>query len=166
MRNSNNSPLRVSCRGFTLIEVLIVILIISIVTSVATLSIHFNRNKQLETLSRQLVNAINLAEEEALLNSTIIGIGFSNQGWQFYRYQEQTHSWALLNDKALHSPPVPEYSQFSLKIQNKDVPIDGKPRLVISSNGDIPAFTIGIGKSDAEPLYQIIGEEGGNVYVR
>lgn len=152
--------------GFTLIEILVVIVIISIVSSVATLTIHFNRNKQLETLAHQLRNAINLAEEEALLRPAILGMAFTKQHWQFYQYQEKTHQWLALSNKTLRSTSIPEYAQISVKIQGKLIPLDGKPRLIISSNGDIPAFIIALSKQNEDPLYEVIGEEGGNVYAK
>ena len=53
--------------GFTLIELLVVIFIISIVTSVALLSISRNENKQLEAFTNELVQTVTLAEEQAML---------------------------------------------------------------------------------------------------
>lgn len=152
--------------GFTLMEILIVIVIISIVASVATLTIHFNQNKQMESLAHQLVNQISLAQEEAMLRPIVLGIAINRNSIQFYSYNEQNSTWQLEKHNYFRVRSIPDNTVIHLKINDKSIPEDGKPHLIISSNGEIPSFIIAIGKPDEEPLYQVIGEENGNVYAK
>ena len=73
--------------GFTLIEVLIVIFIISIVSTTALMTIGRNENRRLETLAIQITQMLTLAEEEALLQPAVIGLAISDTSFQFLRYQ-------------------------------------------------------------------------------
>jgi type II secretion system protein H len=156
---------RAKITGFTLIEVLIVIAIISIIASVATLTIHFNKNKQLETFARNLANLITLAEEEAMLRPAVIGLAVTPQTIQFYSYQEKTHSWQPLTHKVFRAPYIPENTIVSLSIHGKIIPPNEKTKLIITP-GDTPEFVIFIGKSEEKPLYQVIGDANGNVYAK
>lgn len=153
-------------KGFTLIEILIVIAIISIVASVATLTIHFNQSKQMEGIAQNLKNLITLAEEEAILRPAILGLAFSENHFQVYKYQENTKTWQSLPNKVFQKHNIPDKTHITLKIHNKEIPANGIPQLIISSNGDIPAFTISIAKNGESPSYEVIGEESGNVYVK
>ena len=153
-------------KGFTLIEILIVIVIISIVASVATLTIHFNRNKQMETLANQLVDLINLAEEEAILRPAVLGLALTANSFQIYSYQEKDHAWEPLKNHVFRAREIPDHMQIVLKIHNKIIPANGIPQLIISQSGDIPAFILSIGQAKQPPLYQVIGEESGNVYAK
>jgi len=69
--------------GFTLIEILVVILIISIVTSVALLSISRNENRQLETFTKDLVQTLTLAQEQAMLQPAVLGLAIERHTYQF-----------------------------------------------------------------------------------
>lgn len=78
--------------GFTLLEILIVMVIMSIVAGFAVMTISYNRNSQVEQIAKQLKNIITLAEEEAILQSTTLGLAFTQHSFQFYQYQEKKTS--------------------------------------------------------------------------
>jgi general secretion pathway protein H len=158
MRNSSN--------GYTLLEVLIVILIISIVATVASMTIHFNKNKQMETLAHEIANLITLAEEEAIARPAVLGLAFTSHQFQFFIYQENNHAWQPLTNKVFRARTIPNDVQMTLTIHNTIIPNEGKPALIISTSGDIPAFTISIGKTEQKPLYQVVGEANGKVYAK
>jgi len=154
-------------QGFTLIEILIVIVIISIVSGIAALTISRNQQKQYEYLANSLSHLITLAEEEAMLRPATLGLAFTPENFQFFEYQDKvtenkTH-WQVQTDKlyGLHSfsPNI----KLTIKVQNKIVPLDGQPHIIISESGDIVPFTIGIGKEDQPPSYQVTGFADGNV---
>lgn len=149
--------------GFTLIELLIVIIIISIISSVAVISIHTNQKKAYESLANQLANSLRLAEEEAMLNSTTIGLALSKDSYQYFEYQEEKKSWRILPDAALKKHAIPSNIQIVLKMQNKVLELNGKPQIIISASGDMSPFILSIGKIDAAPTYRVIGKANGEV---
>ncbi len=172
-KRSDKSPpreashfVRDDTKGFTLLEVLIVIVIISIIMMVATLSIHFNKKKQLETFTQQIANLITLAEEEAMLRPAVLGIALTSKTILVTRYDEKTKTWQPLTGNAFRKQTIPGDNEFTLSIQNQKITLDGNPHLLITSSGDIPAFQLNIGGTEEEPEYQIIGESSGNVYAK
>lgn len=147
--------------GFTLIELLIVLVIISVIASFAALSIHFNENKRLESISNQLVNLFMLAEQEAILRSTPLGFGLTKTEFQFYEYQNTLKPWKIITTTTLGKHPIPKDISIQLK-QNEDKEVK-IPQIIISAGGETTAFTILIGKKDKRAAYAIVGEGNGSV---
>lgn len=147
-------------RGFTLIEILIVMVIISIVSGVAMLAMTSNQNKSLEYFAQQLTQLIRLCEEQAMLQPTTLSLVFTSSTFQVYQYQK---TWRPLPDKVFGQHPFPSNITLSLRMQNKPVPLDGKPHIIISSNGDVSPFIIFVGKKNSTPRYKIIGHANGSI---
>ena len=148
------------CRGFTLIEILIVMAIISIVSGVAVLAITSNQNKSIEYFTQQLTHLIQLSEEEAMLRPATLGLAFTPTTFQFFSYHK---NWQPLTDKNFGEHTIPNNIKIIVTVQNKPVPLDGKPHLIISTSGDVSPFLILIGKQNKPPRHQISGESNGNI---
>ena len=153
---------RVKTQGFTLIEILIVMVIISIVSGIALLTITSNQHKQLQQVAKKLSHLIVLAEHQAMLQPATLGLGVSKTGYQFFEFKEG-NKWRALNDRHFGSHLVSASVQFILKIRGKQIPLDGKPGIIISESGDMTPFVLFIGKNGEKPLYQVKGEANGKV---
>src|SRR4051812_704300 len=127
-------------RGFTLIEILIVMVIISIVATTAMLTIHFNQRKQVEDFSEQLSDLISLAENNAMMHSVPYGIALSNHAIQFYVWNENKKTWEIAPSHVFHEKKLLDNMRIVLKIHDQTIPADGVPRLIVSPNGDLPEF--------------------------
>lgn len=162
--------------GFTLIEILIVVLIISIVTSVGVLTISRNNNKEIELFAKELVQVIKLAEETAMLQPVELGLMINNQSYQFVALDATQNGkakhWSPLDDNALGQHPIPEHIQLSIathsadKDEESDEDKQQQPQLVISTNGDVTPFTMYIGKKGAKPRFAITGEADGTITIK
>lgn len=152
--------------GFTLIELLIVIVIISIVTTFGVLSLKVNEKKRLETLTHQIVNTLTLAEQEALLRPATLGVALIKNNLHFYIHQPSIDAekspWQPLSDSILNSMHIPNDMSMTLKIDGKII-TSGQPEIIITPGGDMTSFQLLLGKKNASPIYQIIGEENGNL---
>lgn len=156
--------------GFTLIEVLVVLLIISIVTSVALLTIRRNENKEMESLAHEITQILSLAEEQALLQPTVLGVSMTEQQMTFASLENSGNgkkpTWAPFNDAVLGTHRIPKDIQISLQVDKASSNVDhGKamPQIIISSNGDVTPFAIYIGKKGKKPRYVIKGNADGTV---
>jgi general secretion pathway protein H len=156
--------------GFTLIEILIVMLIISIVGGVAMLSISFNPNTRYKTISREIKNLLMLGEEQALLQANVFGLAFTDKTFQFYQYnsEDKKNPWHPINEAPLGVHNIPAGVQITVKVNDKIVeaakdPQKLKPQLILSTSGEIIPFTILIGKTDGPPRYQVIGHTNGSL---
>jgi general secretion pathway protein H len=163
-----------SIAGFTLIELLVVIFIISIVTSVALLSIGRNENRQLESFANELAQRVTLAEEQAMLQPAVLGLRVDEFSYQFVTYNpssgEKKPTWIPVQDKILGGQYlIPRDIELGVEVGGKHLATSDEedtikhPQVVISTNGDLTPFTIYVGKKGKSPRYIIRGEADGNV---
>lgn len=154
-------------RGFTLIEVVVVMIIISIVAGIAMITIHSNTRKQYETLAKQLANAISLAEQEAMLRPLTIGLAVGSQSVQFYQVERDSKTdknrWVPMNESPFRAHAFPVNTKVTLKIQDETVPANGEPKIIITPSNDLTPFVIDIGKRGESPYYQVTGKASGEV---
>ncbi len=102
-----------------------------------------------------------------MLRPATLGLAFTPASYQIFEYQEKVTEnkihWQAQTDPlyGLHtfSPNI----KLTVKVQNKTVPLDGQPHIIISASGDIVPFTIWIGKEDEPPSYQVTGLANGSV---
>lgn len=151
-------------KGFTLIEILIVIVIISIVSGVALITISNNKTKQLESFAKQLTRLITLAESEAMLQPTTLGLAFYQHSFQFFNYKpSEDHPWQAITTGNLKLHKIPEHIQLTLRVNNEIKALDGKPHILISESGDITVFTLTIANRGEKPAYVVRSDASGNI---
>ena len=159
-------------KGFTLVEILVVLFIISIVTSVAMLSIGRNDNKRMETFANELTQIMTLAEEQAMLQPTVLGVSLNGHTIQFTRLQAaqdgKKSQWLPLQEAALNKHVIPDDIQVGIKVGSARTLASRSdesalPQIIISTNGDVTPFTIYVGKKGQKPLYAVTGEADGTI---
>ena len=157
--------------GYTLIEILIVIFIVSIVTTVALLAIGRNENKRLESFANDLTQLISLAEEEAMLQPAVLGLIVNGQALQFVQLrtdeEKKKNSWVLTQNKILAKQNIPDGIQIDLNIGNDRIALSEDetqtPQIIISTNGEITPFAIYVSQKNKKPRYVVRGEVDGSV---
>lgn len=154
--------------GYTLIEILIVLFIISIITGVGLLSLKRNDNKRLEAFTQQLTQLILLAQEQAILQPNVIGIVIEDSFFDFVQYQSQFDSpskkWLPLNDSLLNKHEIPSDIQVTLSNAHKNEMETKTPQIIISTSGDLTPFVMYVGKKELKARYMILGEADGYVH--
>lgn len=155
--------------GYTLIEILVVMLIISIVTSVALLSIGRNSSRQLEAQAAELTQLISLAQEQAMLQPAVLGLSLSGHEYHFMSLQQaaagKKHAWVPVTDEALRKHVLPGDISIELTVKGSlaEHEKSGVPQIIISPNGDITPFSIYLGRDGGSTRYVITGEANGNL---
>ena len=96
-----------TCSGFTLLEVLVVIFIIGVMLGALMLSIENRPEGELAKREAQRIKAlVELAREEAILNTTMLGIRFEHTGYQFLQLVDK--KWTALDDRILRKRDLDE----------------------------------------------------------
>lgn len=109
-------------KGFTLLEVLLVILVIGLM--VAAVQVNFSANKpeaQLQQESTRFAGVFNLAAEYSLMNNIELGVVVNDNSYQFVGYDGVR--WSPINDnEVLSLYQLPE--QVVIELIFDDLPIE------------------------------------------
>ena len=118
-------------RGFTLIEMMIVVFIIGIITAGVLLSVNLTgRDRELEKESDRLLTLVNYTREQAEMQTRDYGIVVHDDGYQFVAYDARRGLWReVYEDDALHVRMLPSGLDFKLLV-------DARP-VVLQSTGEI-----------------------------
>ena len=145
--------------GFTLLELLVVLVIIGMMASFAVLQLGDRGADLAKKESQRLSLLVNLAREEAILQSREYALGFSKTGYAFYSLDEDSGEWSpVQGDGSLRERPMPEGLTYQLVIEDqlvelkKDLP--KKPQAYLYSSGEMTPFSIifQVEDFDSEPL--------------
>ena len=119
--------------GFTLIEILVVVLIIGVISAVMVLSVNLTgRDQDLERESDRLLSLVNYAREQAELQTREYGVMFHDDGYQFLAYDARRRLWReVYEDESLRMRRLPAGLDFKLIV-------DARP-VVLVPTGDAPA---------------------------
>lgn len=161
-------------RGFSLLELLVVIVIISILFTFTTLAIRGTSPEELiQTEAQRLDRLLQLALEEAILKGQEYGLEFSPNSYRFLIYYEYT--WQPLEgDKLLRERELPENMEFELEIEQIDVLIEEAkdpddedeetpdPQVFLLSSGEItPEFSVRLVMPGVDTSYIVSGSING-----
>jgi general secretion pathway protein H len=162
-------------RGFSLLELLVVIVIIAILFTFTTLAIRGTSPEELiQTEAQRLDRLIQLALEEAILKGTEYGLEFKPDSYRFLLFIENT--WQPLeDDKLLRQRQLPENMEFELEIEQIDVLVEKQsddsesededrpdPQVFILSSGEItPEFSVRLVMPGVATSYIVSGTING-----
>jgi general secretion pathway protein H len=127
--------------GFTLIEILMVLVIISITLSFSLLAFgDFGANRRILMAAEQFSSYLKLIQQQAILEGKSFGININNKGYKTYRL-EQGKRWQAMPEKGVfHWQYFPGSLMIDLHSTLKNNP--QRPDIVISSTGDLTAFKL------------------------
>lgn len=144
-------------RGFTLIEILVTVVVIGVVIGMATLAIGDRGAVLLKEETQRLTALIRLTQEEAILQSQDLGMGFWDNGYAFFKLtdkvdEERKPIWDPLQDDILRQRNLPEGMEFDLTLEGLDIVMKAipvkRPQVFFMSSGEITPFTLDIALDD------------------
>ncbi|MBI3171125.1 MAG: type II secretion system minor pseudopilin GspH [Hydrocarboniphaga effusa] len=159
-------PSALAPHGFTLFELLIVIVIIGIMASFAVLSLGSRAlDERLDTEARRLNELIALAAEEAVLQGTELGFIQTADGYAFLVLKEG--KWLPLEDNgALRPRALNEPFYLELRMEDRpvaaakldDEKVELKPQVLLLSSGEATAFRLDLHARNFAVYFQLEGD--------
>ena len=125
-------------KGFTLVEILVVMLIIAVVISLTVLTVtSTGRDGQLDEESRRIEGLVGLLHERALLEGRDFGLRIEPAAYEFVVYDPRRDRWLMLDQERefLHRE-LPKGITFQLQLDSQTVVIKPVDRNL--SNGAPP----------------------------
>jgi general secretion pathway protein H len=160
---NKSSPLR-RRQGFTLIEVMVVMVLISIIITFAVLSIDTGP-EELRREGARLASLLDLASEDAVFNGRDYRVLLQRQGYTFEEYRDS--KWQASADELLKPRTLPDHMHLELTLENEPVMLapgfepdpKNSPALLLLSSGEIPSFEL-IVSAEGSGKFYIRGQEG------
>jgi len=119
-------PLRTkNHKGFTLIEILVVIVIISITIGLVVVNISTGGpEEKAEQEIIRLQQLLRFAHQQSVIRAQEYGVRFYTTGYRFMQYDEESQQWAdIQKDRLLRSRAIPEPLELNLYIDQLSVDI-------------------------------------------
>lgn len=170
-------PLRAmpgAARGFTLIEILVVVLIISIVSAIAVFALRDTRGDTLiKEEAQRIATLLQLASEEAAMQGRDLGVRFRPESYDFLLYEPDLQNWVTLDyDRLLRERQVPDGIFLTLKLDDLDVELPQAeedklepPQVLILSSGETTPFELVIESDNSDYVYYLTGKPLGGVEI-
>jgi general secretion pathway protein H len=164
-------------KGFTLVEILVVVVIMAIVISLAILSIgSAGRDTQLDEESRRIEGLVGLLHERALLEGRDFGLRIEPAAYEFVVYDSRRDRWTTLDqEREFRHRDLPAGISFELKLDSQVVVLKPLPRqlsaddaasapqLAIAASGEGTPFSLSLSRQGTKSRAVVDGDALGKL---
>jgi general secretion pathway protein H len=159
-----------SARGFTLLEIMVVLVLVGIITSFALLSVGGGPRERLAEEARRLAALVELHQQEAILRGETRGIQFGRAGYALLSLGEKGEWQSPAAADTLIRHALPEDITLGLWIEDR--PVDLKtagqwPQVVLLASGEttefVAVFSLADDRSPDAPRYRVAGDALGRL---
>lgn len=149
-------------KGFTLIELLVVIVVIGITIGFALISFgDFGESKKIIYAAEQLERLVRLAQQQAILDSSTLGLRIDNKSYQILKFYNASQ-WRPVSSKNLFKVHYfPKDMLITLKTSFK-VNMD-EPGIIINSSGETNSFTLSFGTNKEKTIAILTSKDNGEL---
>ena len=115
--------------GFTLIEIMVVVIIVGVIASAAFLSMGSLRNdRALTDEARRFIALSGVALDEAAMQGREFGLELMTGSYRFVEYDAYTAQWGdLLGDDTLRLRDLADELEFELFLEGQSILLDDNP---------------------------------------
>jgi len=162
----NWSPSRFNqAPGFTLVEILVVLIIVSVMSGIVVTSLPSSfQNSDFDEESLRLKTVIELIREESLTRASEYGLKTDKDNYSFFVYNEIEQNWIQLNTKPyaehklgygiLLKTTIEDNELILTDEEDEESSVPNAPRILLLSSGEMTPFeiTIALGRDKTRTL--------------
>ncbi|MDX1588855.1 MAG: type II secretion system minor pseudopilin GspH [Oleiphilaceae bacterium] len=166
---------RLQQRGFTLIELMVVLIVIGLLVSLVGLNMGGGgERRQLEENTRELYLKMQAASEEAVISNREIGLLLEEDSYRFINYNLEEQVWEPRQDRRLPPSAVPEWMNLDLQTEGQEEALTTRggnngdeeealvPSIVFFSSGEVTPFDLELRLKDREDSVHYLTSDGIN----
>ena len=163
---NSGSPSRFNqASGFTLVEILVVLIIVSVMSGIVVTSLPSSfQNSDFDEESLRLKTVIELIREESLTRASEYGLDTDKDNYSFFVYNEIEQNWTKLTTKPYAEHKLANGILLKTTIEDNELILSDEedeessvlnaPRILLLSSGEMTPFeiTIALGRDKTRTL--------------
>jgi general secretion pathway protein H len=134
--------------GFTLIELMVVVLIISITIGIIGVNLGRSDADRVHEEADRLALALNTARDECMLSGRVLAAEFHPDGYRFLRIDTKGKLVVIENDEILLTHVLPDGMTLLADLEGNTTP-GASAGLVLDPSGTLPALSLTLRLNDA-----------------
>lgn len=154
---SRNAPKPMS--GFTLIEIMVVLLIVAITIGMISVNLSRSDNNRVQEEADRIVILLQSAREEAILQGQVFVVQFGNDAYHFLRLNEKGKLEKIETDDILSPRVLPDGVTLSFTMDGAEA--DTEAGLILDPSGSFNPFVLTLRAGEAR--WQAIGLANGKI---
>ncbi|RUQ88337.1 prepilin-type N-terminal cleavage/methylation domain-containing protein [Legionella septentrionalis] len=152
-------------RGFSLLEILVVIVITGITLTFAMYAFgDFGQARRIVLAAEQFASYVKLVQQQAILETSTLGVNLSPTRYQAIRFNPAA-GWETFQQKGIfnvHYFPSGADIKFAAS-QGKSSKND--PEIIVNASGDMTPFKVFFNSQDGTKLAMVEGRHDGSIQV-
>ncbi|HET8711758.1 MAG TPA: type II secretion system minor pseudopilin GspH [Spongiibacteraceae bacterium] len=148
----------VIAKGFTLLEILVVLVIVAAMAALLVFSYNDSPQRRLQREAADLVALLNAATEEAVMRGIELGVVIDDEGYRFVAFDPTTKQWQAAASGGLAAHNFPEHYAIDFSLDGSEVDQQTierikllsqrsdderlRPSILILSSGEITPFKL------------------------
>jgi general secretion pathway protein H len=121
--------------GFTLIEIMVVVVIVAIISSAVVPMMTKNADDLLTEQAERFVALVNLAQNEAILQSRQLGLQLDAEGYSFLQQDDEGDYWTAFSEGPFRKRNFSSGTKTALYLEDVDMLL-GQNDVDLDSNGE------------------------------
>lgn len=164
-------------KGFTLVEILVVVVIMAVIISLAVLSMGVTgRDAQLDEETRRIEGLVGLLHERALLEGRDFGLRIEPSAYEFVVYEPTRNRWLTMDQEhEFRHRNLPKGLSFQLQLDSQTVvlkPVDRNlpgnvaspnPQVAIAASGEGTPFRLTLLRAATKAKASVDGDAFGKI---
>ena len=165
--------------GFTLLEILVVIVIIGVIISIATVAVGvLGSDREVEDQSRRLWAVLTQGREEAELQGRDIGLFIDDSSYEFMLFEPKRAGWVTIeDDDLLARRELPEGVRMRLWLESREVVLKPPralteeerekraPQIVMVASGEVVPFQLEVAREGGNAKWHVMSQPDNTIIV-
>ena len=147
--------IRLKQSGFTLLEIMIVVVIVGLLASVVAPMVSKSADDLLKEQADRFIALVKLAQDESILQSRQLGLKMDTEGYSFLQQQDDSNDWVFFSEGPFRERKLSSSTKTSLYLDGIDISLENdkeesfegdedekklKPQVFILSSGEMTPF--------------------------